>query len=81
MQKNSIGLKHLTLMAVLGASALVSGCASVAGARDEQVVDDVKMQLVNDWARRNNASVIWVNEPKRTRRADEPLPGQTSSKT
>jgi hypothetical protein len=59
----------LPLLAAAAATTLLGGCATAPtfGIPDDQieVVDTQKMQLVEDWARRANVTVIWYRKPTR----------------
>jgi hypothetical protein len=61
--------KVLSLLAVGAAFTLLGGCATAPtfGVPDDQieVVDTQKIQLVEDWARRANVTVIWYRKPTR----------------
>lgn len=61
--------KVLSLLAACAAFAMLGGCATAPtfGIPDDQVevVDTQKMQLVEDWARRSNVTVIWYRKPTR----------------
>ena len=59
-------MKKTMLMALLGTAALtLAGCASMWPATPGyvEVIDQQKIQLVERWARTNNAQVIWITAP------------------
>ena len=52
---------------ILSACAWLGGCASVGNApATVEIVDSQKVQLVEQWARRSNVQVIWMNVPTRS---------------
>ena len=61
------------LGAVVGMGAL-SGCANLPGWSVPQAVDEQKIALVDSWAARNNVTVIWVNQPRRSKPEVPPAP-------
>ena len=69
--------KSLVLMGALLATALLGGCANLTNfgiATDRvEVVDYQKMNLVENYARRNGMVVLWLHQP--TRIVDRPANG------
>jgi hypothetical protein len=51
----------------------LGGCATspVQTVATAYEVDYQKVNLVNDWARRNNVEVVWVNYPQRSIRSTQ----------
>jgi hypothetical protein len=57
-------LKLFFLLALIGTA---TGCAHLGSPNDMQsVVDSQKVELIEQWARRNNVSVMWLHYPVRS---------------
>jgi hypothetical protein len=66
-------MKTLTPLALIVAMALIGGCATspVQTVATAYEIDYQKVNLVNDWARRNNVEVVWVNYPQKSTRSTQ----------
>ncbi len=62
----NVGRVSLIAAALLSATGL-SGCASWLGWGGEQEIDHQKIHLIDTWAQRSGVTVIWVNQPRRTK--------------
>ena len=61
-------MKGRMLLLVAGGSLFLAGCASSPQRTDlvaQNDIDHQKIYLVEQWAKRNGASVFWVNYPQK----------------
>lgn len=64
-------MKTLASLLVLSGMFLLGGCATTTNqtaALTDDNIDYQKVYLVDNWARRNNVEVHWVNYPQKTAR-------------
>ena len=66
-------MKTLAPLVLIAGMALIGGCttAPVQTVASAYEIDYQKVNLVNDWARRNNVDVVWVNYPQRSTRSTQ----------
>ena len=61
-------MKTMLPLLLVSGTLMVGGCATaptqLASSRQYDI-DYQKVYLVNNWARRNNVEVVWVNYPQR----------------
>lgn len=61
-------MKTMVPLLLVSGTLLIGGCAttpSQVASNAQYDIDYQKVYLVNNWARRNNVEVVWINYPQR----------------